>query len=97
VTLEITDDGAGLNYERIIEKALSKELVSHEQIEEMSEKELAMLIFRDDFSTEQNTDSVSGRGVGLSAVRANLLDLGGEIEVESVRGEYTSFKINFPK
>ena len=97
VTLEITDDGAGLNYERIIEKALSKELVSHEQIEEMSEKELAMLIFRDDFSTEQNTDSVSGRGVGLSAVRANLLELGGEIEVESVSGEYTSFIISFPK
>ena len=94
IIIEISDDGAGLNLEKIINKAREKNLVSSN--EELTELQIQNLIFAPGFSTAETITGVSGRGVGMDVVRRNMTDLGGTVEVTSVAGEGSKFVIRLP-
>ncbi len=96
VTVEIQDDGAGINCEAIKKKMLQGGKYSSDEIEKMSEMELHKMIFSSGFSTAQNVTDISGRGVGMSVVKDSVESRGGEIEIESVQGEGTKFRLVLP-
>ena len=95
IILTIEDDGRGLNYERIREKAINLGLL--EQDENVTEERLASLIFSSGFSTADKVTDVSGRGVGMDAVKRSVEDAGGNVELSSVVGQGTVFQIHLPK
>src|SRR5437868_7634948 len=84
--IEVADDGAGIPMERVLAKAIERNLVTPEQAAGMSEREALELIFLAGFSTAAAVITVSGRGVGMDVVRANVEKVGGSVEVESRRG-----------
>jgi chemosensory pili system protein ChpA (sensor histidine kinase/response regulator) len=94
VSVEFRDDGAGLNLPRIREKALQQGLISPDQA--LSEQEAANLIFLPGFSTAAQVTELSGRGIGMDVVRAEVNALGGRIETNTVPGRGTSFKLVLP-
>jgi two-component system, chemotaxis family, sensor kinase CheA len=94
VLVEITDDGAGLNKERIRAKAVERGLVAPDQ--DISDKDLYGLIFAAGFSTAKNVTSVSGRGVGMDVVKKTIDSLRGSIEVQSEEGEGTTISLKLP-
>ena len=94
--IEIKDDGRGLNLEAISHRALEKGLLSVEQLATVSENQLYDLIFQPGFSTAKQVSELSGRGVGLDVVRAQLQILKGTIAVQSKRGVGTTFTIRLP-
>jgi len=96
VVIEVTDDGAGIPMERVREKAIERKLITAEQAEGMSEREVLQLIFLPGFSTAAAVTTVSGRGVGMDVVRANVEKVGGSVEVESHRGEGTTLRLRVP-
>jgi len=94
ISLSITDDGHGLDLERIRAKAIQKAIITPDT--EISDTDLAQLIFRDQFSTRDVVSDLSGRGVGLSSTMDEIRSLGGAIEVVSQPGLYTRFNIRLP-
>jgi two-component system, chemotaxis family, sensor kinase CheA len=94
ILIEVSDDGGGLNRERILEKALAAGLVQPGQ--ELTDREVSRLIFEPGFSTAEAVTNLSGRGVGMDVVRRNIEALRGEIEVESRRGEGSTMRIRLP-
>ena len=94
VLIEITDDGAGLDKDKIKAKAAEKGLIAPDA--EISEKEIFSLIFHPGFSTAQNVTSVSGRGVGMDVVKKTIDSLRGSIEVQSEQGIGTSIILKIP-
>ena len=94
IIIEISDDGAGLNSEKIINKAREKGLVDDK--EELTEAQIQNLIFSPGFSTAAIISDVSGRGVGMDVVRRNMNDLGGTVEVTSKAGNGSLFIIRLP-
>lgn len=96
VIIEIADDGAGLNTERIRAKALERGLVSAENAQRMSEQEVNRLIFLPGFSTAEQVTNISGRGVGMDVVRSNIEKIGGTVDLSSVRGAGTTLRIKIP-
>jgi len=96
VNIEISDDGAGINLERVRQKALERQLVTREQVEQMSDRELTQLVFLPGFSTAQKITNLSGRGVGMDVVRTNIERIGGNIELVSQPGHGTTLKIRIP-
>ena len=94
VIIKVEDDGAGLNREKILSKAIQKGIVQAN--EELSEDRIDNLIFQPGFSTAEEVSDVSGRGVGMDVVRRNILDLGGRIRVQSNPGLGTSLRISLP-
>ncbi len=96
VNLEISDDGAGIDPERIRERAVARGLVQEARAASLSERELLDLIFLPGFSTAERVTSVSGRGVGMDVVRSNIERVGGSVEVWSRRDEGTRFRIEIP-
>ncbi|HKR77030.1 MAG TPA: chemotaxis protein CheA [Rhodanobacter sp.] len=94
IIVRISDDGAGLNHERIRAKAVERGLVSPDQ--PLSEDEIAELIFQPGFSTAAQATDLSGRGVGMDVVRRNVRDLGGSVGVKSVPGKGSVFTIALP-
>jgi two-component system, chemotaxis family, sensor kinase CheA len=94
VVLEVSDDGAGLDPQRIMAKARSAGLTGPH--ETLSPEQVQELIFVPGFSTAETTTEVSGRGVGMDVVRRNITDLGGKIEVHSERGRGCRFVITLP-
>ena len=86
VNIEITDDGAGLNVERIRKKAVERALITAEQAARMPEREIFNLIFLPGFSTAEKVTNVSGRGVGMDVVKTNVEKIGGTVEVQSNAG-----------
>jgi two-component system, chemotaxis family, sensor kinase CheA len=94
VVIEISDDGAGVNLERIRSKAISRGLISKDA--QLTDRELTDLIFLPGFSTTDNITDVSGRGVGMDVVRRNIADIKGEVEVTTVEGKGTRFTIKLP-
>ena len=95
-TIEIADDGQGLNWERIRKLGLEKQLLAPHQAESASENELAELLFEPGFSTADEITELSGRGVGLDVVRNQIQKLQGSVTVTSVAGEGTIFSLHLP-
>ena len=93
ICIEVTDDGAGLNRERILAKAASQGLTVSEN---MSDDEVAMLIFAPGFSTAEQVTDVSGRGVGMGVVKRNIQEMGGHVEIQSKQGTGTTIRILLP-
>ena len=96
VNIEVRDDGAGINVDKVRNKAIEKGTITPEQAETMSDKEIIDLLFRPSFSTAEQITDVSGRGVGLDVVKTKIEGLGGNIECKSVMGEGSSFIIRLP-
>jgi two-component system chemotaxis sensor kinase CheA len=96
IFIRITDDGRGLDLERIRQKAVANGLASETAIATMSEQQILQFIFRAGFSTAEKITSVSGRGVGMDVVRTNIERIGGTIELSSVAGRGTTFLIKIP-
>lgn len=96
IIMEIVDDGRGLDAEAIRNKATSSGRFTEEQAAGMDESALRLLIFEDEFSTRSEASELSGRGVGLAAVRMETERLGGRIEVDSTPGKGTSFRFDLP-
>ncbi|HEY4369343.1 MAG TPA: chemotaxis protein CheA [Steroidobacteraceae bacterium] len=94
ITIEVSDDGGGLNRDRIIAKARARGLIS--ATEPISDAEVYELIFLAGFSTAEQTTDISGRGVGMDVVRRNIKELGGSIEVRSELGKGSRFIITLP-
>jgi two-component system chemotaxis sensor kinase CheA len=96
IVIEIADDGRGLDTERIKAKVVGQGLVSGAEVEKLSEAQIHRFIFAPGFSTAAKVTSVSGRGVGMDVVRNNIDQIGGTIDVRSVRGQGVSFIIKIP-
>jgi two-component system, chemotaxis family, sensor histidine kinase and response regulator PixL len=95
-TIEVRDNGGGLNYSRIKQKAVEQNLISSAQAEVASEAELSELLFHPGFSTADKVSELSGRGIGLDVVRTQIEALQGSISVRSVVGEGTTFSLQIP-
>jgi two-component system chemotaxis sensor kinase CheA len=93
ICIEVTDDGAGLNREKILAKAASQGMVISENI---SDEEVGMLIFAPGFSTAEKVTDVSGRGVGMDVVKRNIQEMGGHVEIHSQQGKGTTIRILLP-
>ncbi|TMQ67104.1 MAG: chemotaxis protein CheA [Candidatus Eisenbacteria bacterium] len=96
VILEVSDDGGGLDVERIRERALHAGLVPPDRVPSMTDRDWVNVIFTPGFSTADRVTSVSGRGVGMDVVRTNVERIGGTIDVESTPGAGTTMKICIP-
>lgn len=96
IILTVSDDGRGMNPERLRAKALEKGVISEEEANTMDEKQSYNLVFLPGFSTKEVASDVSGRGVGMDVVRTNIRKLNGDIEIVSVLGEGTTFIISLP-
>lgn len=96
VSLDISDDGAGLDVEKIRNKALRQHLFSDEELARKSQAELTNLIFLPGFSTSTMITELSGRGVGLDVVKRSVEDLQGMVEVNSQPGQGTTFSLRLP-
>jgi len=94
VVFEYSDDGAGLNFAKLHEKAVANGLLQKD--EEVSDDQLAQLIFAPGLSTAAEITEIAGRGIGMDVVRSEISGLGGRIEVSSKRGEGTQFLIHLP-
>lgn len=93
IVIEVGDDGAGLNRERILAKARERGLNVHDQ---MSDQEVFQLIFEAGFSTAEQVTEVSGRGVGMDVVKRNIAALGGRVEITSLPGVGTRITVRLP-
>ena len=96
VNIEILDDGAGLNLERIKNKAVERGLMTLDQVSKMADRDVGNLIFLPGFSTAEKVSNVSGRGVGMDVVKTNIEKIGGTVDVQSKAGHGTSIKIKIP-
>ena len=96
VVIEIGDDGAGISLEKVKAKALRDRLLTPQQAEEISERDLMNLIFRPGFSTAETVTSISGRGVGMDVVKKNLDKIGGVIDIQTKKDQGTIIKIRIP-
>lgn len=96
VVIEVSDDGNGIDTENVKKKAIERGLVSPEQAEKLSQKEIIDFLFMPSFSMAKQITDISGRGVGLDVVKSNIEALGGDVEVKSVLGEGTKFTVRLP-
>jgi len=94
IVIQIRDDGGGLSKEKILKKALEKNLIQENQ--QFSDKEIYHLIFGAGFSTAEKVSNLSGRGVGMDVVRRNIESLRGHVEIESEEGKGTVISIRLP-
>ncbi|WP_154146736.1 chemotaxis protein CheA [Ewingella americana] len=93
ICIEVVDDGAGLNRQKILAKAASQGLNVNDN---MSDEEVGMLIFAPGFSTAEKVTDVSGRGVGMDVVKRNIQEMGGHVEIHSQQGKGTTIRILLP-
>ena len=96
VVIEVRDDGAGINVEKVRQSALNKGVISPEQAEAMTDNDIIDLLFRPSFSTAEVITDVSGRGVGLDVVKNKIEGLGGDIEARTKLGQGSNFIIRLP-
>lgn len=96
VVIEVTDDGAGISTERVLAKAIERRLLTAERAASMTEREVLEMVFVAGFSTAKEVTNVSGRGVGMDVVRANVEKVGGSVEVESRVGLGTTLRLRIP-
>ncbi|MDX8389271.1 MAG: chemotaxis protein CheA [Mariprofundaceae bacterium] len=96
IIVEISDDGNGLDRNKILDKAIERGVVSEDEADLMSDEQAFMLLFDAGFSTADQVSDLSGRGVGLDVVRRNIEALGGRVDVASKLGEGSVFTIRLP-
>lgn len=96
VVIEVRDDGSGIDVEGVKNKAIERGVITAEQGESMSEKDIINLLFHAGFSTSQKITDISGRGVGLDVVKSKIESLSGEVEVKSKLGEGSTWIIRLP-
>lgn len=96
ISIILEDDGKGLNEESILETAIRKKLISKEESENLTPSQIHKLIFTPGFSTSKMITDVSGRGVGMEVVQANVSKLKGRINIDSEKGKGTKFIIDLP-
>ena len=96
VIIEVGDDGNGIDTEAVKTKAIERGLVTPEQAENLSQKEIIDFLFMPSFSMAKQITDISGRGVGLDVVKSNIEALGGDVEVKSVYGEGSTFTVRLP-
>lgn len=96
VVISVTDDGRGIDPEKIKTRALERGFLTPEEIEGLEEEEILNLIFLPGFSTSDKVTGVSGRGVGMDVVKTKISALGGVVQVSSVKGEGTTITIRLP-
>jgi len=96
VVIEVSDDGRGLDKDKIKEKAMERSLLDEEEIEEIPEDDLYMFVFNSHFSTKDEVTEVSGRGVGMEVVKETMDSLGGEVNITSEKDEGTTVKLTLP-
>jgi two-component system, chemotaxis family, sensor kinase CheA len=96
VNIEISDDGAGLNTERIRKKAIERGLISAQQAGRMQDRDVFNMIFLPGFSTAEKVTNVSGRGVGMDVVKTNVEKIGGMVDVQSTPGHGTTVRVKIP-
>ncbi len=96
VNIEISDDGAGLNVERIRQKALERGVITADQATRITEREIFNLIFMPGFSTAEKVTNVSGRGVGMDVVKTNVEKIGGTVDLQSSFGRGTTVRVKIP-
>lgn len=96
VVIEVRDDGAGINTEKIKKKAIERGTITEDQAQRMTDKDFIDILFQPSFSTAEQVTDVSGRGVGLDVVKTKIEALGGEIEAKTKLGEGSNFIIRLP-
>lgn len=96
VNIDVVDDGKGIDIEVIKKKALEKDLINKADAPSMSEQEVLQLLFKPGFSTAEKVTDVSGRGVGMDVVKTNIEKLGGSIEIFTLPGKGTTFRLLLP-
>jgi two-component system, chemotaxis family, sensor kinase CheA len=96
VIVEVTDDGGGIDPEKVGRSALEKGLVTVDQLSRMDRRELMNLLFRPGFSTAATVTNVSGRGVGMDVVKTNIERIGGAVDVDSTLGVGTTWRLTIP-
>jgi two-component system chemotaxis sensor kinase CheA len=96
VVIEIIDDGAGLNTEKIKDRALQRGLISRERAQTISEADVHRLIFAPGFSTADTVTNLSGRGVGMDVVKSSVEKIGGQVDIASRAGEGSTIRLKIP-
>lgn len=96
INIEMTDDGAGIDPEKIRRKAVDRGIVTAEQASRLSDHEALRMIFLPGFSTAEVISNVSGRGVGMDVVKTNIEKIGGTVDIQSTVGHGTTLKIRIP-
>jgi two-component system, chemotaxis family, sensor kinase CheA len=96
VNIEIADDGAGLDQDRIRNKAVQKGLISTDQVARLSDREIVNLVFLPGFSTAEKVTNVSGRGVGMDVVKTHIEKIGGMVELQSRPGRGVLVRMKIP-
>ncbi len=96
VNIEISDDGSGVDYEAVKQKAVQKALITPEQASRMNDQEALHLLFLPGFSTAKKVTNVSGRGVGMDVVKTNIEKIGGTVDLQSEPGAGTTLRIKIP-
>ena len=96
VIIEVGDDGNGIDVAAVRDKAVERGVITAEQAENMSQKEIINILFLPSFSMAKKITDISGRGVGLDVVKSNIEALGGDVEVRTQLGEGTTFIVRLP-
>ncbi|MBG0818534.1 chemotaxis protein CheW [Planomonospora sp. ID82291] len=96
VIVEIKDDGAGIDVDRVAQTALDRGVVTRDQLSRMDTREIIALVFRAGFSTAKKVTNVSGRGVGMDVVKTNIEQIGGAVDVDSTLGAGTTWRLTIP-
>lgn len=96
VFIQISDDGAGINKDKVLKKAMANRVVDEEQARSLNDSQVFELLMESGFSTAENVSDISGRGVGLDAVRTTIESLGGSITVNAEEGKGSVFSIQLP-
>ncbi|MBA9024848.1 MULTISPECIES: chemotaxis protein CheA [Bacillaceae] len=96
VFIELKDDGAGINRDKVLKKAITNQVITEQQAATLTDKQVYELIFASGFSTADQISDVSGRGVGLDVVKSTIEALGGVVSIDSVEGKGSDFLIQLP-
>ena len=96
VNIEISDDGAGIDPDRILTKALERGVITRETADRLTEREILQLVFAPGFSTKEAVSNVSGRGVGMDVVKTNIENIGGIVDISTELGFGTTIRMKIP-
>ncbi len=96
IIISVSDDGAGIDINKVSKKALESGIITKERLNQLSEQDMIDMIFEAGLSTAKSVTDISGRGVGMDVVRSNITKLGGMVKIESKRGVGTKFIISLP-